>query len=75
MITQPSLFPDEPDQDFWDHFNEAPEPSPVRFYWPYDPHVKGVYVGSLVVQNKCMVIVEIDSKWYVFHPFYVRPDC
>lgn len=77
-VTQPSLFPDQPDKDFWDNFNPAPSEmqTPVRLGWPYDPKVRGIFVGSHLLGNGSYeVIVEVDGAWYAFHPFDVYPVC
>jgi hypothetical protein len=82
---QLSLFPNEPDKEFWDNFNKAP-PEMQSMCWlgyPYDQRIRGKYMGSLLCNSRnendpegsmgYKVILEIDGKWYAFHPMNVYP--
>ena len=84
-ISQPSLFSNQPDKEFWDHFNAAP-PKMQTICWlgyPYDPKIRGRYMGSLLCDSRneqdpegmmgYKVILEIDGKWYAFFPMNVYP--
>jgi len=85
FANQLSLFPNDPGKVFWDHFNKAPSEmqSMCRLGYPYDPKIRGKYMGSWLCDPKdeddpegsmgYKVILEIDGSWYAFHPFYVYP--